>query len=661
MADAQFFMQQRQLQLQLRAAQSTNVFAEMVLVIKVLIKRSLRSRATDVLTKLASLWVLFQKLNSLRRSSASRSSWTCFSFSVLPFFALLLTASLPCSSSRQCLSGRSLTVLDVLTRLELVRQRLSSRCSWAFPQRRLLHRAMRMRRQPLRHWCDATAVAREFSHCSARLTAKKEHIILDCRPTLHGRIFPYYNVLCQFLESFDAERLGRKPAGVPEDKVDSRVRQAVDASLTARAMKEIFDRKAPDNEAFKQLNALATSKNFRFVHTDELSAFRGRRLVFSGRDSLSRPPLARKMADPWANGEDLWSNKGSAPPVVETFADGQDNDLRRSEPGPGFPWECERLLGRSSVTQRLRQLPVFMHQLGNQKVQLKREKVLQVNTVETVTLVVHRHTGRLAQEARPEILASLVKFLRSFVNPIYLSDVWCGKKALQAVLALSGSKGVSVFVRANNDDVTQGAEALYDVIPFDARKALESVASMAARLPASPVVTFTDTQASLLILKEHYVACVKAPTVHPFPTGGVRVLKGFSTVADCHQSGWTAFVESTWTYKERRDSHKRACRVSFSEPPDAPQVWTSQAVILIELVLPKTSLRSPAGVATDPSWQWTGSGSPSVCAVDDSTFKAWLEAKFEEFEVQSEARLHSSLSQLDEAVAVCIIGVAQRS
>eukprot|EP00439_Symbiodinium_sp_Y106_P057246 s4832_g8.t1 len=60
---------------------------------------------------------------------------------------------------------------------------------------------------------DSAAVAREFSHCSARLTAKKDRIILDCRPTLHGRIFPYYHVLCQFLDSFDAERLGRKPAG----------------------------------------------------------------------------------------------------------------------------------------------------------------------------------------------------------------------------------------------------------------------------------------------------------------------------------------------------------------------------------------------------------------------------------------------------------------
>ena len=193
------------------------------------------------------------------------------------------------------------------------------------------------------------------------------------------------------------------------------------------------------------------------------------------------------------------------------------------------------------------------------------------------------------------------------MHPIKLSDVWYGQKALQAardhgkrlsvpfrvekslcsqVLALSGSRGVSVgFFRTSNDEVTQGVETLYDVIPLDARKSLESVKSMAARLPGSPVVTFTDTQVSLLVLKEHYVACVKSVEgsflsiqVRPFPTGGVRVLKGFCTVADasvveqlCSQSGWTAFVESTWTYKERRDSHKRAFRVSFSEPPDVQQ------------------------------------------------------------------------------------------
>eukprot|EP00439_Symbiodinium_sp_Y106_P055111 s1606_g7.t1 len=283
------------------------------------------------------------------------------------------------------------------------------------------------------------------------------------------------------------------------------------------------------------------------------------------------------MPDPWANGADPWSDGGKALPpppavpfietfeVVETFADGQGNDLMKiaasdlkpgatgfamvspqdlpsvlavfkatpqSEPClalcpvevPGFPAECERLLVRSSVTQRLRQLPVFLHQLGLHKVELKCEKVLQVS--------------------------------------------------------------VSVgFFRTSNDEVTQGVETLYDVIPLDARKSLESVKSMAARLPGSPVVTFTDTQVSLLVLKEHYVACVKSIEgsflsiqVRPFPAGGVRVLKGFCTVADasvveqlCSQSGWTAFVESTWTYKERRDSHKRAFRVSFSEPPDVQQ------------------------------------------------------------------------------------------
>ena len=79
------------------------------------------------------------------------------------------------------------------------------------------------------------------------------------------------------------------------------------------------------------------------------------------------------------------------------------------------------------------------------------------------------------------------------------------------------------------------------------------------------------------------------------------------------------------------------------------QVWTSQGVILIEPVLPRSSLRSPVSVATDPSWQWTGS--PSARAVDDSTFKALLGEKFEKFEAQSEARLNTSLHKLDEACA----------
>ena len=83
--------------------------------------------------------------------------------------------------------------------------------------------------------------------------------------------------------------------GVPEDKVDSRVRQAIDA-LTAPAIKEIFDRKAPDNEAFQQLKTLATSKNFRFVQADEPAVLRGRRPTFTGRDPQSRPPILRKNA-----------------------------------------------------------------------------------------------------------------------------------------------------------------------------------------------------------------------------------------------------------------------------------------------------------------------------------------------------------------------------
>ena len=125
------------------------------------------------------------------------------------------------SSSRRSPSGRSLIDQVVLTRLEPARQRLRLRCSWASPNFKAktppscnaeAAAALQVLVAELLE-SDSAAVACEFCHCSARLTAQKEHIILGCRPTLHGRIFPCYNVLCQFLDSFDAERLGRKPSG----------------------------------------------------------------------------------------------------------------------------------------------------------------------------------------------------------------------------------------------------------------------------------------------------------------------------------------------------------------------------------------------------------------------------------------------------------------
>lgn len=56
-------------------------------------------------------------------------------------------------------------------------------------------------------------VAREVSHCSARLTAKKTHLILDLRPALSGRLMQHFASLCLLLDSYEGEKLGRKPAG----------------------------------------------------------------------------------------------------------------------------------------------------------------------------------------------------------------------------------------------------------------------------------------------------------------------------------------------------------------------------------------------------------------------------------------------------------------
>ena len=36
---------------------------------------------------------------------------------------------------------------------------------------------------------DTTTIAREVAHCSAKVSAKKTHVILDFRPTLSGRLF----------------------------------------------------------------------------------------------------------------------------------------------------------------------------------------------------------------------------------------------------------------------------------------------------------------------------------------------------------------------------------------------------------------------------------------------------------------------------------------
>lgn len=54
---------------------------------------------------------------------------------------------------------------------------------------------------------DTTTIAREVAHCSAKVSAKKTHVILDFRPTLSGRLFQH-NVVTSLLDTLGCERLG---------------------------------------------------------------------------------------------------------------------------------------------------------------------------------------------------------------------------------------------------------------------------------------------------------------------------------------------------------------------------------------------------------------------------------------------------------------------
>eukprot|EP00435_Cladocopium_sp_Y103_P043724 s40_g12.t1 len=56
-------------------------------------------------------------------------------------------------------------------------------------------------------------VAREVTHCSAKLSATKTHLILDVRPALWGQLVHYFSVIVGLLEELDGGKLGRKPAG----------------------------------------------------------------------------------------------------------------------------------------------------------------------------------------------------------------------------------------------------------------------------------------------------------------------------------------------------------------------------------------------------------------------------------------------------------------
>ncbi|CAE6973001.1 unnamed protein product [Symbiodinium sp. CCMP2592] len=206
---------QTRLRRQLQAAQSTSVLAGMAPapLIRMLVHLySLRSRAVIVLTKLASLWVLLQTLNSLRRSSAARA-------------AGYAPTAVRCSFRFAADSVFALQLLQIVSQWKEShrpgRPHPLGAGSTAVAHAMLL--GISTTKTPPSCNADAS-VAREFSHCSAQCSASCEeraYHLGHCRPAVHGRIFPDYNVLCQFLESFDAERLDRKPA----DSLLRKVRQ----------------------------------------------------------------------------------------------------------------------------------------------------------------------------------------------------------------------------------------------------------------------------------------------------------------------------------------------------------------------------------------------------------------------------------------------------
>eukprot|EP00930_Biecheleria_cincta_P041071 TRINITY_DN28139_c0_g1_i1.p1 TRINITY_DN28139_c0_g1~~TRINITY_DN28139_c0_g1_i1.p1 ORF type:complete len:252 (+),score=70.17 TRINITY_DN28139_c0_g1_i1:98-757(+) len=59
---------------------------------------------------------------------------------------------------------------------------------------------------------ESAAVAREFSHCSARKTKKGDDIILEMRLHAHSFLRNYVFIIDAFVEAAPAERLGKKPA-----------------------------------------------------------------------------------------------------------------------------------------------------------------------------------------------------------------------------------------------------------------------------------------------------------------------------------------------------------------------------------------------------------------------------------------------------------------
>ena len=60
---------------------------------------------------------------------------------------------------------------------------------------------------------DLEEVARHFSHCSARVTAKKDSAILDVRIHLQSSLLPHLASFADAIVQLEGERLGPRPLG----------------------------------------------------------------------------------------------------------------------------------------------------------------------------------------------------------------------------------------------------------------------------------------------------------------------------------------------------------------------------------------------------------------------------------------------------------------
>ena len=58
-----------------------------------------------------------------------------------------------------------------------------------------------------------TRLANEITHCSARLNKLKSHVILDLRLALYSGLMKHASLLAAVLDTYDAERLGKRAPG----------------------------------------------------------------------------------------------------------------------------------------------------------------------------------------------------------------------------------------------------------------------------------------------------------------------------------------------------------------------------------------------------------------------------------------------------------------